>query len=113
MSKFFRKSLNFLAKEKQQNPKNIFDKAIDLNTPLIDMKSKKWRNRTVLIPQKIKDVRSQFLINSWMVKSAKEKKGFFWKKFANELYETSQKKSNTSKKQIQLNRLAFDSRFNR
>ena len=104
--KLLRKSLfNVAKKNKNQFWKSI-DSAVTNTTISLNVKVKRRGSKNIYIPIKMKDSFSKFLSYSWILNSVKKRhENKFYDKFVNEILETAENKSSTSKKKMEIYKL--------
>lgn len=112
----FRKSLFHLVQNKKYKNQSakIINKAVNLTTPYINVKTKRLGSRNVYIPKRMKKNFSEFLSSKWILESAKNRsENEFYKKLVNELVDIVTNKSNAAKKKTELHKLAADNLKNK
>ena len=101
----YRKSL-FHAAKKQKKFWTTVDSAIENTTTYLNVKTKRQGSKNIYIPIKIKNNYSQFLAYNWILKDLKKKStSKFFNKFTNEIIDTAENKSSSSKKKVEIYKL--------
>lgn len=109
MENTLRKSLFDVAKKNKVQFWTVVDKAVKNTTISLNVKVKRQGSKNIYIPIKIKDGYSKFLSYNWILKSAKKRhESKFHNKFINEIIETADNKSVTSKKKMEIYKLIED-----
>ncbi len=91
----------------KKEPLEIFEKAIQNTSPLVEVKSKRVGGATYQIPREVKGDRKQTLAMRWILDAAKSKKGKPMKeKLAEELMEAAENKGAAIKKKENTHRMA-------
>ena len=107
--KNFRNSLFNVAKQNKIRFWSVVDKAVKNTTVSLNVKVKRQGSKNIYIPIKIKDNYSIFLSYNWILTNAKKRnERKFFKKFINEIIDTAENKSLTSKKKIEIYKLIED-----
>ncbi len=91
----------------KKEPLEIFEKAIQNTSPLVEVKSKRVGGATYQIPREVKGDRKQTLAMRWILDAAKSKKGKpMREKLAEELMEAAENKGAAIKKKENTHRMA-------
>lgn len=96
-----------IKKKTKKEPLEIFEKAIENVSPLVEVKSKRVGGATYQIPREVKGDRKQTLAMRWILNAAKSKKGKpMREKLAEELMEAAENKGIAIKKKENTHRMA-------
>lgn len=96
-----------IKKKTKKEPLEIFEKAIENTSPLVEVKSKRVGGATYQIPREVKGDRKQALAMRWILGAAKSKKGKpMREKLAEELIEAAENKGAAIKKKENTHRMA-------
>lgn len=91
----------------KKEPLEIFEKAIQNTSPLVEVKSKRVGGATYQVPREVKGNRKQALAMRWILDAAKSKKGKpMREKLAEELMEAAENKGAAIKKKENTHRMA-------
>ncbi len=91
----------------KKDPLEIFEKAIQNTSPLVEVKSKRVGGATYQIPREVRGDRKQALAIRWILDAAKSKKGKpMREKLAQELMEAADNKGIAIKKKENTHRMA-------
>ena len=91
----------------KKEPLEIFEKAIQNTSPLVEVKSKRVGGATYQVPREVKGDRKQALAMRWILDAAKSKKGKpMREKLAEELMEAAENKGAAIKKKENTHRMA-------
>lgn len=100
-------AFDIIEKDKKQDPLDVFLKAIENVSPLLEVKPKRVGGATYQVPMEVKGERRLSLAMKWIIKSARNKSG---KPMANllasELIEASEERGNAIKKKEDTHRMA-------
>ena len=108
----YRKAL-FYAAKKQSNFWITTDSAIENTTTYLNVKIKRKGSKNIYIPIKIKKNYRNFLAYNWILNNVKKKSSFkFHQKFINEIVDTSENKSASSKKKTEVYKLVEENIHN-
>ncbi|MDD2909529.1 MAG: 30S ribosomal protein S7 [Candidatus Pacebacteria bacterium] len=100
-------AFDFIEKETKQNPLDVFLKAIENVSPLLEVKPRRVGGATYQVPVEVKGDRKLSLAMKWIIKTSRSKKGkSMYQKLAEELIEASQNKGNSVKKKEDTHRMA-------
>ena len=96
-----------IKKKTKKEPLEIFEKAMENASPLVEVKSKRVGGATYQIPREVKGDRRQALAMRWILGAAKSKKGKpMREKLAEELMEAAENKGAAIKKKENTHRMA-------
>lgn len=108
----YRKAL-FHAAKKQENFWKITNLAIENTTTYLNVKVKRQGSKNIYIPIKIKDNYRTFLAYNWILSNLKNKSSLkFYQKFINEIVQTAENKSASSKKKTEVYKLVEENIHN-
>ena len=94
-------------KKTKKEPLEIFEKAIENASPLVEVKSKRVGGATYQVPREVKGDRKRALAMRWILDAAKSKKGKpMREKLAEELIEAAENKGTAIKKKENTHRMA-------
>lgn len=95
-------------KEKtKKEPLEIFEKAMENSSPLLEVKSKRVGGATYQVPREVKGDRKMVLAMRWIIQAAKSRKGRPMKeKLADELILASKNEGSAVKKKENTHRMA-------
>ncbi|MGI6340970.1 MAG: 30S ribosomal protein S7 [Minisyncoccales bacterium] len=100
-------AFDFIEKETKQDPLDVFLKAIENVSPLLEVKPRRVGGATYQVPVEVKGDRKLSLAMKWIIKTSRSKKGkSMYQKLAEELIEASQNKGNSIKKKEDTHRMA-------
>ena len=100
-------AFDFIEKETKQDPLDVFLKAIENVSPLLEVKPRRVGGATYQVPVEVKGDRKLSLAMKWIIKTSRSKKGkSMYQKLAEELIEASQNKGNSVKKKEDTHRMA-------
>ncbi len=97
-----------LIKEKtKKDPVEIFDRAVQNVGPLLEVKGRRVGGANYQIPYEGRGYRRNFLAFTWLIESAKNRKGkSMEEKLAAEFLDASKKEGNAMKKRASVHRMA-------
>ncbi len=96
-----------IKKKTKKEPLEIFEKAIENASPLVEVKSKRVGGATYQVPREVRGDRKQALAMRWILGAAKGKKGRpMREKLAEELIEAAENKGAAIKKKENTHRMA-------
>jgi len=96
-----------IKKKTKKEPLEIFEKAIENASPLVEVKSKRVGGATYQVPREVRGDRKQALAMRWILDAAKGKKGRpMREKLAEELIEAAENKGAAIKKKENTHRMA-------
>ncbi len=91
----------------KQDPLEVFEKAIDNASPLLELKSKRVGGATYQVPTEVKEERKETLAIRWILKAARSRKGKPMKsKLAEEILEAADNKGAAIKKKEDTHKMA-------
>ncbi len=100
-------SFDLIQEETKQDPLDVFLKAIENVSPLLEIKPKRVGGATYQVPVEVKGDRRLSLAMRWIIKTARSKKGkAMYKSLKEELIEASQNRGNSVKKKEDTHRMA-------
>lgn len=100
-------SFNFINEKFKKDALEIFIKAIENTSPLMEVRSKRVGGATYQVPIEVTEKRRKSLAMRWIISAAKKGKGKSMKeKLATELAEASENKGTAIKKKEDLRRMA-------
>lgn len=103
----FYKTLIHIYKKTHKRPQEILEKAIANALPVIEVKPRRLRGRTLQVPRPMTLLRRYFLAIKWIIKASKGcKENNFIKKLALELITTANNKSRAVFKKKELHKIA-------
>jgi small subunit ribosomal protein S7 len=95
------------SKTKSENPLEVFNKAIENASPLLEIKSKRVGGANYQVPYEVKGKRKEALAIRWIIEAAKNKKGkSMAEKLAGEFIEASKNEGSAIKKKDNVRRMA-------
>lgn len=105
--KIFYEALKIVEKETKSDPLEIFDKAIENATPLLEVTSKRIGGANYQIPREVRSERKFFLACHWIIEAARSRKGKqMAQKLAEELIAASKNEGAAIKKKQDTHRMA-------
>lgn len=100
-------SFDFIREQTKQDPLDVFLKAIENVSPLLEVKPRRVGGATYQVPIEVKGDRKLSLAMRWVIKTARSKKGkAMYIKLGEELIEASQNRGNSIKKKEDTHRMA-------
>ncbi len=107
-SKIFYESLEFVSKRIQdEEPLNVWKKALDNVTPVVEVRSRRVGGATFQIPQEIRPTRRISLAMKWMIGSARKRNDkSMAQKLANEIVAAYNSEGGAFKKKEDTHRMA-------
>lgn len=106
-SKIMYGALDEIKKTAEQNPLDVFEKAVANASPLMEVKSKRVGGANYQVPREVRPERKFFLACQWIIKAAKSKKGMpMRKKLAQELLAAYKNEGAAVKKKQDTHRMA-------
>ncbi|MDD4358671.1 MAG: 30S ribosomal protein S7 [Candidatus Pacebacteria bacterium] len=100
-------ALDIIKEKKKQDPLDVFLKAIENVSPLLEVKPKRVGGATYQVPVEVKGDRRLSLAMKWMIRSARAKGGKTMPvKLAEELIDASENRGNSVKKKEDTHRMA-------
>lgn len=95
------------SKTKTKNPLEIFNKAIDNTSPVLEVKSRRVGGANYQVPYEVRGRRREALAMRWIIEIAKKKKGKpMAEKLAQELIDASKNEGEAIKKKENVHRMA-------
>lgn len=96
-----------LIEEKKQNPAEVFEKAFENATPLVEVVSRRVGGANYQVPHEVRPERKFMLAANWIIKAARSKKGKpIAEKLAEELLAASRNEGAAVKKKQDIHRMA-------
>lgn len=96
-----------LSKKYQQNPVDVFTKALENSAPLVEVASRRVGGANYQVPRPVRPERQYMLAARWIIESAKAKKGRpMAEKIADELIAASKNEGAAIKKKLDMHRMA-------
>lgn len=100
-------SFDIIEKQTKQKPIEVFEKAIENVSPMLEVKSRRVGGATYQVPIEVKGSRRLSLAMKWIINSARKKKGKeMSKRLAEELIDASEERGNAVKKKTDTHRMA-------
>ena len=100
-------ALEIIQAKTQDDPLKVFKRAMDNVKPQLEVKSRRVGGSTYQVPVEVMPDRGLFLALSWLIQSAKSRKGkAMHEKLADELTEAFQGQGNTIKKREDTHKMA-------
>ncbi|MBU0546962.1 MAG: 30S ribosomal protein S7 [Patescibacteria group bacterium] len=100
-------SLLEIGQKTKKDPIEVFEKALENASPLLELKSKRVGGATYQVPTEVKEGRKETLAIRWILKAARSRKGKPMKsKLAEELIEAADNKGSAIKKKEEIHRMA-------
>ncbi len=101
------KAFEIIKEKTKKEPLDVFEKAIENASPLLEVKSKRVGGATYQVPREVKGDRRITLAMRWIINAAKARKGKPMKeKLAEELIEASENRGPAIKKKEDTHRMA-------
>jgi len=95
------------SKTKTKEPLEIFNKAIENVSPILEVKSRRIGGATYQVPYEVRSNRKEALAMRWIIEAAKNKKGKpMAEKLAQELIDASKNEGEAIKKKQNVHRMA-------
>lgn len=95
------------SKTKTKEPLEIFNKALDNVSPILEVKSRRVGGATYQVPYEVRGVRREALAIRWILEVARNKKGKpMSEKLAQELMDASKNEGEAIKKRQNIHRMA-------
>ncbi len=105
--KIFKDTMRSLVKKGQKYPEKLFERAIDMIKPQIEVRPKRIGGAVYQIPVEVKPNRQLTLAIRWLLKAARTKKGKpMYDRLADELILATQEQGNAYKKKIDVFKMA-------
>lgn len=103
----FYKSMDIIEQKVKQPPLEVFTKAMDNVTPVLEVKSRRVGGATYQVPVNVRPERRSALAIRWIIQYAKQRKGLpMEEKLARELMDASQREGASIKKKEDTHRMA-------
>jgi small subunit ribosomal protein S7 len=100
-------AFNILKEKTKKEPLEIFEKAIENASPLLEVKPKRIGGATYQVPREVQGGRKMTLAIRWIINGARSRKGKpMVEKLANEIMEASENKGTAIKKKEDTHRMA-------
>jgi small subunit ribosomal protein S7 len=100
-------ALDVIKEQTKQDPLDVFLKAIENVSPLLEVKPRRVGGATYQVPVEVKGDRKLSLGMKWIIKTSRSKKGkAMSQKLAEELIEASENRGNSVKKKEDTHRMA-------
>jgi len=100
-------AFDIIEEQKKQNPLDVFLKAIENVSPLLEVKPKRVGGATYQVPMEVKGDRKLSLAMKWIINSARKKSGKpMAQRLAEELIDASEERGNSIKKKEDTHRMA-------
>ena len=101
------KHLKLLKKKTNEDPLEIFEKAILKGSPIVEVKAKRIGGSTYQVPIEVSGFRATNLSLRWIIQYSKQRVGRSMSiKLANEIIDTANEIGNTIKKKEETHRMA-------
>jgi small subunit ribosomal protein S7 len=101
------KAFNNINKEFKTEPLDLFLKAIDNASPLLEVVSKRVGGANYQVPREVRPERKFFLASKWIIEAARSRKGVSMdKKLAEEFMAASKNEGSAIKKKQNVHRMA-------
>jgi len=95
------------SKTKTEKPLEIFNKAIENTSPLLEVKTRRIGGAHYQVPYEVRGGRQEILAMRWLIETAKKKKGkSMAEKLAQELIEASKNEGEAIRKKQTIHRMA-------
>lgn len=105
--KIIYKAFEIIKEKTKKEPLDVFEKAIENASPLLEVKPKRVGGATYQIPREVKGDRRMTLAMRWIINAAKTRKGKpMREKLAEELIEASESRGVAVKKKEDTHRMA-------
>lgn len=105
--KVFYKALDEIKKSTKEDPIEVFDKALENTTPVLEVISRRVGGANYQIPREVRPERKFFLSCKWIIRAAQNKKGQpMCKRLAGELIAASKNEGEAIKKKQDTHRMA-------
>ena len=100
-------AFEIIQKKTNQDPLNVFEKAIQKASPLVEVKARRVGGSTYQVPVEVNGFRATNLSLRWIIQYAKQRVGRSMAiKLANEIIDTSNEIGNTIKKKEETHKMA-------
>jgi small subunit ribosomal protein S7 len=105
--KILYESLRYIEKETKEDPIQVFERALENATPLLEVTSKRIGGANYQIPREVRSERKFFLATHWIIDAARKKKGKpMAQKLAEEIIAASKNEGTAIKKKQDTHRMA-------
>ncbi len=105
--KILYESLQHIEKETKEDPIQVFERALENATPLLEVTSKRIGGANYQIPREVRSERKFFLATHWIIDAARKKKGKpMAQKLAEEIIAASKNEGTAIKKKQDTHRMA-------
>lgn len=105
--KVFYNTLDLIEKKTKSDPLEVFDKAINNASPIMEVVSRRVGGANYQIPREVRTERKYFLATQWLIEAARSKKGSpLHERLAEELIAASNNEGAAIKKREQTHRMA-------
>ncbi len=105
--KILYESLRQIEKETKEDPIQVFERALENATPLLEVTSKRIGGANYQIPREVRSERKFFLATHWIIDAARKKKGKpMAQKLAEEIIAASKNEGTAIKKKQDTHRMA-------
>ena len=100
-------AFNVLKEKTKKEPLEVFEKAIENASPLLEVRPKRIGGATYQVPREVQGDRKMALATRWIINGARSRKGKpMAEKLANEIMEASENKGTAIKKKEDTHRMA-------
>ena len=100
-------AFEFIKEKTKKEPLEIFKKAVENSSPLLEVKPKRIGGATYQVPMEVRGERKLALATRWILDGAREKKGKpMAEKLAQELIDCTNNQGNAIKKKADTHRMA-------
>ena len=105
--KLFYASLELIKERTQQEPLDIFNKAVKNVTPLVEVKARRVGGSTYQVPIEVKQARGVALATQWIITNSRKRGGrSFAERLSAELIDASNGAGNSVKKKDETHKMA-------
>jgi len=105
--RIFKDTMSLLVKQGQKYPEKLFEKAIEMVTPQVEVRPKRIGGAVYQIPVEVKAKRQHTLAIRWIIKAARGKKGkSLATRLSDELIQATQEQGAAYKKKIDVFKMA-------
>jgi small subunit ribosomal protein S7 len=106
-SKIFYEALDIIAEKTEQHPYEVFKKALNKVTPVVELKARRFRGSVQQVPVETRPRRKESLPNKWIVESARKRsEKTMAQRLANEIIAAVKEEGGAIKKKMDLYRMA-------
>lgn len=100
-------SFDIIKEESKQDPRHVFNKALKMVTPLLEVRGRRVGGANYQIPYQVRGDRRFMLACRWMIDAARARKGKpMAEKLASEIMDTAKGESASIKKKLDVQRMA-------